>query len=370
MKLLEKIPLKVSVSLWGTVFSLLCAVLIWMIAHQYLIANEHNANLAADRNQRLLLSLKTGQVIPLTEQQKQLHDDTHQADKETSKKAKEDSGSEAEPQAQDQDVDKDVKKAETEAEATAKPEAEDTSAEADKQTAPPSSSKAIVKEAKVAILISGLGLSSSTTQRALDLPVEVSLGFSPYSYNIKDWVKKALKTKHDVLLELPMEPLNYPADDPGPYGLLTSISEKDNLNRLEWVLTRAEGFFGLYTNPGEKFSRAHKSIEPVLLSLQDKGIPLIHGNGVSDTGFSQLATKIDAAILPIDLVIDEQISSQHIEAQLEKIETYARDVGFAVAVGSPYPITIKMIKKWLPTLQAKGITLVPVSEIFHHQQQK
>ena len=99
---------------------------------------------------------------------------------------------------------------------------------------------------RVAILIRGLGLSQSATQTAIDtLPPEITLSFVPYPKDLQSWVNKARAAGHEVMLELPMEPYDYPDNDPGPSTLLTGLEPDENTKRLEWLLSRFTGYVGV-----------------------------------------------------------------------------------------------------------------------------
>ena len=60
---------------------------------------------------------------------------------------------------------------------------------------------------KIAIVISGLGISAKATTLALsNLPPGVTLAFAPYAGDVQHWVVEARKRGHEVLLEFPWSP--------------------------------------------------------------------------------------------------------------------------------------------------------------------
>jgi hypothetical protein len=95
---------------------------------------------------------------------------------------------------------------------------------------------------RISVLIVGLGTSSAATEATiLGLPGSVTLSFWPYSDRLDHWIRLARAAGHEVLLNLPMEPENYPEFDPGPKTLLTTLRPEQNLERLDWALSRATG---------------------------------------------------------------------------------------------------------------------------------
>ncbi|MBL8643287.1 MAG: divergent polysaccharide deacetylase family protein, partial [Rhodospirillaceae bacterium] len=90
---------------------------------------------------------------------------------------------------------------------------------------------------KLAIVVEGLGLNRTATEAALaKLPPVVTLAFSPYARDLKRLMERAKAKGHEVLIEVPMESKNFPAEDPGPLGLMTGLEAKDNQERLDTIL--------------------------------------------------------------------------------------------------------------------------------------
>ena len=83
---------------------------------------------------------------------------------------------------------------------------------------------------RIAVLINGMGLSDGATAEAIkDLPAPISVAYGAYGRNLQDWVEKARQEGHEVLLQIPLEPLDYPTNDPGPHTLLTTLPPEENL---------------------------------------------------------------------------------------------------------------------------------------------
>ncbi|WP_244433777.1 divergent polysaccharide deacetylase family protein, partial [Azospirillum sp. B506] len=111
------------------------------------------------------------------------------------------------------------------------------------------------KRPRVAIVMSDLGLSGVTTGNALaKLSPGITLAFLPYAERLDDWIERARTKGHEVMLSVPMEPLNYPRDDPGPNALLTMLGPDRNVERLEWSLGKAVGYVGITSTTGSKFT--------------------------------------------------------------------------------------------------------------------
>lgn len=215
---------------------------------------------------------------------------------------------------------------------------------------------------KVAIIIGGMGLSRATTSAALkDLPPAISLAYTPYVQRLQDWIDQSRAYGHEVLLELPMEPHDFPENDPGPYALLTELSVEENTSRLEWLLSRFTGYVGVVNFLGAKFLTAEVALAPVIAELKGRGLMMIDDSGSRRSMIAGLAGQIDMPFIVSDRRIDVEPDAAYIGRQLAELEAVAIDRGFAVGVGSPYPVTVETLKTWAAGLAQRGIVLVPVS---------
>jgi polysaccharide deacetylase 2 family uncharacterized protein YibQ len=217
---------------------------------------------------------------------------------------------------------------------------------------------------RVALIVTGLGLSSAATQAAIrQLPPGVTLAFSPYAGNLQEWVLRARAAGHEVLVELPMEPMNYPADDPGPQALLSSLSAADNLRRLDWVLGRADGVVGVVAGMGSRFASNPELMRPVLARLAQRGFLYIDNRLSPASAVPKIAGEVDLPWAANTRFIDAEATRVAIDGRLQQLERAARESGAALALAQPYPVTIERAVAWAQSLEVKGLALAPVSAL-------
>ena len=217
--------------------------------------------------------------------------------------------------------------------------------------------------AKIAILIGGLGLSATGTSVAINrLPENVTLAFAPYAAGLQQWADKARQNGHEIMLQLPMEPFDYPSNDPGPHTLLSSLSPRDNIRRLEWLMARLTGYFGVTNYMGAKFTSSTDALRPVLKQLNRRGLVYLEDGTSARSQSQRIARQLSLKAASADLTIDTTPSVAAINAALAQLETIALERGIAVGVASALPITVDRIIEWTEGLEAKGIVLVPVSK--------
>lgn len=214
---------------------------------------------------------------------------------------------------------------------------------------------------KVALLVSGLGLNSAVTERAIDeLPPEVSLSFAPYAKNLDFWTEKARRAGHEVVIELPMEGYGPGQDALGPAALTTARAAADNLQRLDWLMARFGGYAAATNYQGAKFSADAAAMAPVLRHLEAAGVGY-----VDDTGAAQRAGA-RAELATVTRMIPAAASESDralVRRELAALVEIARRDGAALGKTYAYAATIDEIVAWSASLDREEVVHAPASAL-------
>jgi len=214
----------------------------------------------------------------------------------------------------------------------------------------------------VSVIVGGLGLSQSLTERAIEvLPAEVTLSFAPYSDNLQDWINRARADGHEVLLELPMEPFDYPNNDPGPHTLLVDASTTENNRRLVWLLSRAAGYTGVVNYLGARLGAAEGPMSEIFAELESRGLSIFHDGAGRRAVLEQAGRQAHARLTLADRVVDSDPSPRAIDGRLLELEALALQNGSALGSGFAYPATVETIAAWAEGLDGRGYQLAPAS---------
>jgi hypothetical protein len=215
---------------------------------------------------------------------------------------------------------------------------------------------------RIAIVLTGLGINKRTTQTAVQgLPGQVTLAFVPYADSLPGWVAQARAAGHEVMLAVPMEPIDFPQEDPGPQALLLSLTPGDNLKRLEWALSRANGYIGITNFLGSNFTKSRKQMRALMHSLKARGLMFLDSYSAPASVASDLASELGVPWANNEVFIDDKTSGMAIDARLAKLERIAYEEGRAIAIGNGYPVTIERLARWASKIEQRGFVLVPIS---------
>lgn len=217
---------------------------------------------------------------------------------------------------------------------------------------------------KIAIVVSGLGTSASATKAALAaLPPAVTLGFAPYAGDVGEWAGQARAQGHEVLLQIPMEPFDFPDSDPGPNTLRAGQDEEANLQRMRWALSRFTGYAGVTNLLGQRFLADSAALSPALTHLNRRGLYFFDNGAASQSAAPGVAAQVGIPAVQSNANIDSIQTATEIDRRLLELESLARTNGSAVGSASLYPVSVARIAAWAKGLQARGFVLVPVSAI-------
>lgn len=217
---------------------------------------------------------------------------------------------------------------------------------------------------KISIIIGGLGFNATATAQAIDeLPPEVTLSFVPYTQNLQSWVDRARARGHEVMLELPMEPFDPDADDTGPQTLLATAPAQQNVARLEQLLGRATGYFGVTNYQGARFATSAQASAPVTQALRRRGLVFISSGIGQRTALSVEAQRAQLPNTAADRIIDARREADAIDDQLLNLEALALQNQSAIGAGFAYPVTMEQVGRWARDVESRGYQLAPASAV-------
>lgn len=227
---------------------------------------------------------------------------------------------------------------------------------------------------KVALVIKNLGQDVSLTQASVQsLPSEVSLSFSPYSFEMDEDIYKARMSGHETYADLLLPSKDYLKSDTGPLSLDLTSSVEQNKQKYLQTLNRKSPVGGIVINDGVADKDNREQLQAILKDMETRGILLIDatsGDEISSIKTQNLARK------KADIVLDDNFSKDNIRAALTKAEEIAMENGNVLVVMSPKPVVLVEVSEWIKSFspqltyeEAKNQTidkpfaLVPVSNL-------
>lgn len=216
--------------------------------------------------------------------------------------------------------------------------------------------------AMIALVIDDLGLSQARARRTIELPAPLTLAYLPYGHNLPKLAAESRRAGHELIIHVNMEPKDHDVD-PGPKALLTSLDAEELQKRLEWALTRFDGYIGISNHMGSRFTEWPDGMEVVVRVLKRHG--LLYFDSVTSTKSvgPALARAHGIVHASRDVFLDHDRNAAAVARQLAETERIARRRGYAIAIGHPHDVTLEALKNWIPAVAKRGFVLVPLSAI-------
>jgi polysaccharide deacetylase 2 family uncharacterized protein YibQ len=214
---------------------------------------------------------------------------------------------------------------------------------------------------RLALVVGGVGLNAQSTLDAIDqLPEDVTLAFAPYGADLDRLAAQARARGHETLLQAPMEPFDYPQNNPGPHTLVTGAQD-GGVDDLQWLMSRFAGYAGVMNHLGGRFTSDEGAMSGALGELSRRGLFYLD-DGVSPQSVADtVAARLSLPHAKVDVVIDQRRTPQSIDAALAQLEAIARDKGAAIGFADATPAVIARLARFARELERRGVALAPVS---------
>ncbi len=219
----------------------------------------------------------------------------------------------------------------------------------------------------VAIVIDDVGVDYKRSARAINLPSEVTLAFLPYAKRVKEQAESAEAKGHELMVHLPMEPLRMSVN-PGDNYLAVTHSNEELEKRIARNLDAFGGYKGVNNHMGSAFTRHAPGLDVLMTALKERGVYFLDSKTAPDSVAENVARQKGVPATHRDVFLDHFETSEKVNAALQQVERVARSGGYAVAIGHPKDVTLGALEAWLPTLAAKNIEVIPMSEMVEKRQ--
>lgn len=212
---------------------------------------------------------------------------------------------------------------------------------------------------RIAIVVGGLGLSQTGTQRAIrELPGEVTLAFAASGNSLPRWMQEARRGGHEILLQMPLEPFDAADSDPGPYTLQVGRKAERNLADLHRAMGRLTNYTGIVNHMGGRFLADADALEPVMRDIAGRGLLFLDDGSSAQSLSGTIAGAIEAPYAVADLQLDGELSHDTILRKLDELERLARRNGTAIGIASAFDESVDAIRDWCEEASGRGIEIV------------
>ena len=208
---------------------------------------------------------------------------------------------------------------------------------------------------RVAIIVDDIGQHKEPIDRLLKLEGPLTFAILPNLPYSKYAAEKAHQKGWDVILHLPMEPMEssgYTGQDAGEDALLVGQSKEAMLAQLDKNLASFPNIEGVNNHMGSKFMENDELMELVLERINSKGLYFVDSLTTPRSVGYKKAADMGMRTVKRDVFLD--LSSKgpdYVKSQLEKLVEISEKNGHAVGICHPYNATIEALAEYMPVLE-------------------
>ncbi len=214
---------------------------------------------------------------------------------------------------------------------------------------------------KIAIVIDDWGYSLSNLAVLKQIKYPLTLAVLPNLPQTKIISQEARRLKFEVILHLPMEPLEKINLERNT--VMASMNEKAIKDILAADLESVIYAKGVSNHMGSKVTKDSRVMSIVFNELGKRGLYFLDSYVSLDSVCPELAHKMKLGFARRDIFLDNQSGPEYIRGQIDKLKLAAKANGYAIGIGHGRKITLQVLRDIMPELRKEGYKFVRVSEL-------
>jgi uncharacterized protein len=193
---------------------------------------------------------------------------------------------------------------------------------------------------RVAIVIDDMGYERQAGERLLALDLDLTFSFLPHAPHTRNLSRLAREIGRDVLLHLPMEPIDTARWDPGPGALYLSMPIEDLRRNLQDNLAAVPMAIGVNNHMGSRFTANPQAMATVMSILRPQDLFFLDSLTTADSTGYHVAREFGMRAIRRDIFLDNDRAVELIERQIAALIRLAGKQGSAVAIAHPHAGTV------------------------------
>ena len=215
---------------------------------------------------------------------------------------------------------------------------------------------------RLVIVMADLGESRQAAARLRALDFKVTFAVWPRSTYAGEVAELAHERGLEVLVHQPMEPLDYPAVNPGRGAMLSGMTREDILYILDESLRLVPHASGLNNHMGSLLTQDESSMRVVAQEARRRGLFILDSLTHQGSRLAGAALQEGAPTLKRDIFLDEEARKDKVLEQLRRAERISVVRGQAIAIGHPLPATLDALEEW-QRLRDREVELVRLEDL-------
>jgi hypothetical protein len=216
---------------------------------------------------------------------------------------------------------------------------------------------------RVAVIVDDLGARRDVFDPLRDIRRPLTVAVLP-GLPLSEWTaREAAAAGMEVILDLPMEPYRYPEVDPGPGALLMAMSPQELQAQVVAHLVSVPGAVGVTNHMGSRMTEDRARMHTVLEVLSGRRLFLIDGLSSNLSLAYDEAKALGLRAGRRQIIVDHKGGEAGDRVHWDEVASWAERRGEVIVIAHGHPLTPRLLREYVPRWEARGIRLVPVSQL-------
>jgi polysaccharide deacetylase 2 family uncharacterized protein YibQ len=223
--------------------------------------------------------------------------------------------------------------------------------------------RAPVSAPRVAVIVDDLGARRDVFDPLRDIRRPLTVAILP-GLPLSGWTaREAAQAGMEVILDLPMEPYRFPEVDPGPGALLMAMGPQELQAQVGAHLASVPGAVGVTNHMGSRMTEDRARMRTVLEVLAGRRLFLVDGLASNLSVAYDEAKALGLRAGRRQIVVDHAAGEAGDRVRWDEVAWWAERRGEVIIIAHGHPLTARLLREYVPRWEARGIRLVPVSQL-------
>ncbi len=228
---------------------------------------------------------------------------------------------------------------------------------------PPPAPLAPVSAPRVAVIVDDLGARRDVFDPLRDIRRPLTVAILP-GLPLSQWTaREAAQAGMEIILDLPMEPYRFPEVDPGPGALLMAMGPQELQAQVGAHLASVPGAVGVTNHMGSRMTEDRARMRTVLAVLAGRRLFMVDGLASNLSVAYDEAKALGLRAGRRQIVVDHAAGEAGDRVRWDEVAWWAERRGEAIVIAHGHPLTARLLREYVPRWEARGIRLVPVSQL-------
>jgi polysaccharide deacetylase 2 family uncharacterized protein YibQ len=225
------------------------------------------------------------------------------------------------------------------------------------------------EDVRLSLVIEGFGPAEndSLAKVALALPFDFGGAVITNEKGAKHWSQELAAHGKEILAQIPMEPMNYPARSPGPDAVLVDMTKNQIRRLVQKHVHAAPGCVAALPYLGGMALQDANAMQAVAQELHDQKVAYVEEAGEEHSVGLESASRVGVPFLRLDGRVEAGHAgakgARAVREELRDLADTARRRGFATCIARLDPTTLAALRTEIPALENQGVRVVPLSAL-------